>query len=190
GRNAARDHGAGHDLAFRQIRSRRRAAAHDRPAKKTFTPQPAGFIDAHLDVLARAEHEQQVGRPKRRRDQMMRIDRGNLGLCRRSPVWDCHGSSRFISNAAQRAVPCGVLRNHISCRLIAKSDYGSNVSGSASNEYPRGRLRLMNPPMVQANQIAMPTRNNAPVNSEVASARTRSPTMAIASNASIATAMA
>ena len=36
GRNPARDHCAGNDLAFRQIRSRRHAAAHDRPAKIPF----------------------------------------------------------------------------------------------------------------------------------------------------------
>ena len=31
--------------------------------KYPFAPQPAGFIDALVDVLARAEHEQQVRRP-------------------------------------------------------------------------------------------------------------------------------
>ena len=84
GRNAARDHRTGNDLAFRQIRSRRHAATHDRPAKKTLPPQPAGLVDPFVDILARAEHEQQVGRPQRRLDQMPRIDRGDLGLRRRS----------------------------------------------------------------------------------------------------------
>jgi hypothetical protein len=49
------------------------------------------------------------------------------------------------------SLDCGVL-------------YGSSVSGSASKEYLRGRLRLMKPPMVQANQMEMATRNSAPVN--------------------------
>jgi len=50
--------------------------------KISFAPQPAGLVDPFVDVLPGAEHEQQVSRPQRRLDQMPRIDRGNLGLCR------------------------------------------------------------------------------------------------------------
>src|SRR3954471_18257974 len=93
----------------------------------------------------------------------------------------------------RKAAECRALRRFAKSHFVSldgERGYGSNAAGSVSNEYLRGRLRLMKPPMVQANQTEMPTRNNAPVNSEVASARTRSPIMAIASNTSSATAVA
>ncbi len=46
-----------------------------------------------------------------------------------------------------------------------------------------GLLRRIKPPTCQANSAAKPTRNNAPANAPVVSARTRSPDIAIATNA-------
>ena len=134
GRNTACGHCIGNDLAFRPIGSRRHAAAHDRPAKKPFAPQPAGFIDALADIHARAEHEQQVGRPQRRLDQMPRIDRGDLGFRWRSRGWDCHGNSLFIRECRTK---CRAQRRFAKSHFVSldcESRYGSSVSGSASNE--------------------------------------------------------
>ena len=83
---------------------------------------------------------------------MPRIDRGNLGLRRRSR---CSKSSRQLACHQERRTACRALRRFAKSHFVSldcEAGYGSNVSGSASNEYLRGRLRLMKPPMVQANQ--------------------------------------
>jgi hypothetical protein len=84
GRDAALDHQSLDDLAFRKVRSRRDAAAHDRPAKETLTPEPAGFVHPMRDVLARAKHEQEIGGLDARADQMRGIDLGNFGVGRQA----------------------------------------------------------------------------------------------------------
>ena len=62
--------------------------------------------------------------------------------------------------------------------------YGSNSSGKRSNVYGCGRLRHMKPPICQPNRAAKPTRNSAPANSPVATARASSQVIAIATSAS------
>ena len=49
------------DLAFGSLRSRRDAAADDGPAKKALAPEPARPRRHAVDILARAEHEQEIG---------------------------------------------------------------------------------------------------------------------------------
>ena len=120
GRNAARDHCAGDDLAFRQIRSRRHAAAHDRPAEIPLAPQPAGF-STRSSTSSRVPNtnSRSAGRSGvsiRCRALIAAIsasvgDRVGRGR---------HGNSSAIGNAAQSAAPCRASRNHVSCRLIAK----------------------------------------------------------------------
>ena len=96
GRNAARDHRRRHDLAFRKPRPRRDPAADDGPAKIAAAPEPRGFRDALVDILAGAEHEQEIGRLQRGVDQMLRIDRGNFVFARQSHALVGHGSSSGI----------------------------------------------------------------------------------------------
>ena len=91
GGNAARHHRIGNGFAFRTVRSRRDAAADDRPAKIALAPEPDRSIDAFVDIDARAEHEQQIGRFQRRDDQMFGVDRSNLGLGRQSRASIGHG---------------------------------------------------------------------------------------------------
>src|SRR6187549_2840724 len=101
--------------------------------------------------------------------------------------------SRQLAIHQECRIECRALRRFAKSHFVSldcEPGYGSSVAGSASNEYRHGRLRLMKPPMVQVNQMAMPTRNKAPVNSDVASARAKRPIMAMASNASIVSAMA
>jgi len=77
-----RDHRPLDDLAFGSLRSRRDSAAHDSPAEKAFAPEPESLVHTRGNVLARAEHEQEIGWLERRADQMQRIDRGDFGLAR------------------------------------------------------------------------------------------------------------
>ncbi|MGY3408556.1 hypothetical protein ACVWZV_004669 [Bradyrhizobium sp. GM5.1] len=65
-RNARRDHRRLDDRALGLLRARRHAAADNRPAEQTLVPQPGCCVGPQRDVLAGAEHEQQVGRPKSR----------------------------------------------------------------------------------------------------------------------------
>ncbi|MEY9467138.1 hypothetical protein ABH973_007551 [Bradyrhizobium ottawaense] len=81
-RNARRNHRSLDDRALGLLRARRHTAADNRPAEIALAPQPRGGVCAQADVLAGAEHEQQVGRPERRLDQMGAVDSRDL-VCRR-----------------------------------------------------------------------------------------------------------
>jgi hypothetical protein len=119
GRDAARDHRVADDFALRKARTRRKAgsrryaAADDRPAKQAFAPEIEGFIDATRDILAGAEHEQEIGGLDRRADQMLRIDVGNFRLGR-PPDGIFHGPPRAESGAT---MPC--LAGFTKSRFIA-----------------------------------------------------------------------
>ncbi len=85
-RNAGRDHRCLDDGALRLLRARRHTTADNRPAEKALAPQPRGGVGAQANVLAGAEHEQQIGRPERRIDQMRTVDFDDLIRCRLLPV--------------------------------------------------------------------------------------------------------
>ena len=91
-RHAARHHRLLDDLAFGSVRARRHAAADDDPAAKALAPQTAGLFDTQFDILARAEHKQEIGGLKDGLDQVRRIDRGNLGRIGHSPASVFHRS--------------------------------------------------------------------------------------------------
>jgi hypothetical protein len=61
GRNVLLHHGRLDDLAFGKLRSRRDTAADDRPAEQPLASRFYGRLDTARDVLAGAEHEQQIG---------------------------------------------------------------------------------------------------------------------------------
>lgn len=79
GRHAACHHALLDHGAFGARKALRRAAAHDGVAKQTALPQIDGGGDRLADTVAAAEHEQQVGRPEWRRDQVLGVDPRDLG---------------------------------------------------------------------------------------------------------------
>ncbi|MGY4293608.1 hypothetical protein ACVWXN_001703 [Bradyrhizobium sp. i1.4.4] len=85
-RNAGRDHRCLDDGALGLLRTRRHTTADNRPAEKALAPQPRGGVGAQANVLAGAEHEQQIGRPERRIDQMRAVDFDDLIRCRLAPA--------------------------------------------------------------------------------------------------------
>jgi len=104
GRDAACDHRVPDDLAFRNAGTRRHAAADDRPAKHPFAPEPMRFVDTKCDILAGAEHEQEIRRIDRRADQMPGIDVGDFRLGRQ-PCGIVHGPPRSQSDALMPRIP-------------------------------------------------------------------------------------
>jgi hypothetical protein len=115
-------------------RTRRHAAAYDRPAKETLAPKPVGFIDAPRDVLARAEHEQEIGGFEARADQMPGVDLRDLCFIGQSgaPVHriPLRGCCRIDVATMPGAGP--IAKSHfvaIDCGLISAGPHGSNASG-------------------------------------------------------------
>ena len=121
-------------VAFRQIRSRRDAAAHDRPAKIALAPQPAGFIDTLVDILARAEHEQQVGGPSAacsiRCRALIAAISASVGRSRR-----CDLSRQAAIYQEMRRTSAARLRRFAKSHFVSldcEQGYGSSASGSWS----------------------------------------------------------
>src|SRR5581483_6686593 len=92
-----------------------------------FAPKPARRLGPQRLVVPRAEHEQQIGRLKRRLDQMPGVDRCDLGSVRSSSRAIVHRAPcTFVRNRrmSQQETPCGshLMTSHV-------RDYGSSALG-------------------------------------------------------------
>jgi hypothetical protein len=95
-------------------------AAYDSPAEKAFAPEPESLADTRGNVLARAEHEQEIGWLERRADQMPRIDRGDFGLARQAVGSIPHiALDLSVETTSPNCRDPAAPRSHISLRLIA-----------------------------------------------------------------------
>src|ERR1035437_8578076 len=87
-----------------------------------------GFIDTPRDILARAEHEQQIGGLDRRADQMPCVDVGNLSLGWQSGVPILHSPPRFVTGTGGATMPCTgrIAKSRFiapDCGIIPLGDY-------------------------------------------------------------------
>ena len=166
--------------------ARRQAAAHDRPAEEAFAPKPVGLVDAQSTSSrvpnTNSRSAGRIGVSIR----CLRVDRGDLGIGRRPRRSIVHDrlAARWTSGATMPRA--GAIREvTFHCVWLQRK-----ITAATSPADERMYARPVAPDKTadcQPNQHAMPTRNNAPVNSAVAMAATSSPIMAIATNASSAT---